>query len=333
MTAAPARPAAIWIALVTVYIVWGSTYLGIRVVVEAGIPPFLGMGVRFLVAGAILYGFLLIRGSRGRSDDGRPPWRVTIRELRATIVMAVLLLVLGNGVVAAAEQTVPSGLTALIIGAIPLWFVMLRVVGGERPRTLTWLGVLVGLGGLTAISLPRGGIEGVEVWGVLLIVFATLSWASGSFISPRLGLPRNGLVGAAYEMLAAGVIMIIGSVVSGEAARLDIAAIPPRGWVALAYLILVGSLLGYTAYVYALAHAPLSLVGTYAYVNPVVAVVLGWAILSESVTGIMLTGGALIVSGVALVVTAERPSAQPPSPEDPTREARPEPALSNDRNR
>lgn len=298
------RPALLWAALVCVYVVWGSTYLAIRIVVDSDIPPLLGMGLRFAAAGALLFGFLLAR----RGPGGL---RITARELRGAAVMGILLLVLGNGVVAIAEQTVPSGLTALIIGAVPLWFVLLRVGGGERPRGLTWLGVLVGFAGIAAISLPRGGIEGVETWGVLLLLAATVSWAVGSYLSPRLGLPRNGLVAATYEMLTAGAIMLVVSLVSGEARGLDVAEVPTEGWVALAYLVLMGSLLGYTAYGYALSHAPLSLVGTYAYVNPVVAVALGWLVLEEPVTGIVLAGGALVIAGVALVVGGERKPARP----------------------
>src|SRR5215207_7914354 len=149
-----ASAAAVWTALVTVYVVWCSTYLAIRVVVEADIPPLLGMGTRFLAAAVILMGFLAARRGFGAL-------RVSWRELRAAAVVGSLLLLGGNGLVAVAEQTVPSGLAALIVGAVPLWFVLLRVGRGERPRKLTWLGVLVGFAGIAAISLPRGGIDGV----------------------------------------------------------------------------------------------------------------------------------------------------------------------------
>jgi len=303
-----ASAAAVWTALATVYVVWGSTYLGIRVVVEADIPPLLGMGVRFLVAALLLMGFLTLRG-------GPRSLRVTGRELRAAAIMGTLLLLMGNGFVAVAEQTVPSGLAALIVGAVPLWFVLLRVSGGERPRTMTWLGVLVGFGGIAAVSLPRGGIDGVEPWGVMVILVATLSWALGSYFSPRLGLPRGALVATAYEMLAGGVIMTIVSLLVGELNGFAPAEVPARGWLALAYLVVIGSLLGYTAYGFALANAPLSLVGTYAYVNPVVAVFLGWLILAEPVTAVVLGGGLLVVLGVALVVSGERPRRPADEPE------------------
>jgi drug/metabolite transporter (DMT)-like permease len=300
-----ASAAAVWAALVTVYIVWGSTYLAIRVVVESEIPPLLGMGVRFLTAAGLLLGFLALR-------RGWRSLRVTWRELRAAAVVGTLLLLLGNGLVAIAEQTVPSGLAALIVGAVPLWFVLLRVARGDRPRPLTWLGVMVGFGGIAAISLPRGGIEGVELWGVLVILVATVCWAFGSYLSPRLGLPKGALLATGYEMLAGGAIMTGVGLVAGEGADLTLAEVPAQGWIALAYLVVMGSLVGYTAYGFALANAPLSLVGTYAYVNPAVAVFLGWLILSEPVTAVVLGGGLLVVVGVALVVGGERlPRARP----------------------
>ncbi|HEX6577684.1 MAG TPA: EamA family transporter [Jiangellaceae bacterium] len=295
-----ASATAVWAALVTVYIVWGSTYLAIRVVVESEIPPLLGMGTRFLTAAALLLGFLALR-------RGWRSLRVTWRELRAAAVVGTLLLLLGNGLVAVAEQTVPSGLAALIVGAVPLWFVLLRVARGDRPRPLTWLGVMVGFGGIAAISLPRGGIDGVELWGVLVILVATVCWAFGSYLSPRLGLPKGALLATGYEMLAGGAIMTGVGLVVGEGADVSLGEVPARGWVALAYLVVMGSLLGYTAYGFALANAPLSLVGTYAYVNPAVAVFLGWLILSEPITAVVLGGGLLVVAGVALVVGGERP--------------------------
>jgi drug/metabolite transporter (DMT)-like permease len=182
------------------------------------------------------------------------------------------------------------------------------VARGDRPRPLTWLGVMVGFGGIAAISLPRGGIEGVELWGVLVILVATLCWAFGSYLSPRLSLPKGALLATGYEMLAGGAIMTGVGLVAGEGADLTLAEVPAEGWIALAYLVVMGSLLGYTAYGFALANAPLSLVGTYAYVNPAVAVFLGWLILSEPVTAVVLGGGLLVVVGVALVVGGERAS-------------------------
>lgn len=298
--------AAVWAALITVYIVWGSTYLAIRVVVDAGIPPILGMGLRFLVAALIFLAILAMR-------DGWSSLRISAKEFRGAAIMGILLLVGGNGLVAVSEQTVPSGLTALIIGAVPLWFVLLRFSGGDRPWRLTWLGVLVGFSGIATISLPRGGIDGVEAWGVVVLLAATISWSIGSYLSPHLNLPKRTAVAVSYEMLVAGLLMTIGASLFGDLSELRDTSISLDGWLALAYLIVFGSLLAFTAYGYALANAPLSLVGTYAYVNPVVAVFLGWLILSESITAIVVVGGALVVLGVALVVSAERPRPAPDS--------------------
>ena len=314
---ARASTAAIWTALVTVYVVWGSTYLGIRVVVEAGIPPLLGMGARFLAAAALLMGFLAAR-------RGLYSLRISWRELRSAAIVGSLLLLGGNGLVAVAERTVPSGLAALIVGAVPLWFVLLRVGGGERPRGLTWLGVIIGFVGIAAISLPRGGIDGVQAWGVLVILAATLFWAIGSYYSPRLSLPSGAMVATAYEMLAGGAIMTVVGFAVGEANEFNVGAVPTEGWVALSYLVVVGSILGYTAYIFALGNAPLSVVGTYAYVNPVVAVILGALILSEPVTAVVLGGGLLVVAGVALVLRGERQ----PAPVDDVDLRLPEPVRS-----
>jgi drug/metabolite transporter (DMT)-like permease len=304
LTSGSSSAATVWAALITVYIVWGSTYLAIRVVVEAGIPPILGMGTRFLVAAVIFMAILAMR-------DGWSSLRVSAREFRGAAIMGILLLIGGNGLVAVSEQTVPSGLTALIIGAVPLWFVLLRFSGGDRPRRLTWLGVMVGFTGIATISLPRGGIEGVEAWGVVVLLAATISWSIGSYLSPRLNLPKRTAVAVSYEMLVAGLLMTTGASLFGDLSELRDASISLDGWLALAYLIVFGSLLAFTAYGYALANAPLSLVGTYAYVNPVVAVFLGWLILNESITTIVVSGGALVVVGVAMVVSAERPRTAP----------------------
>lgn len=303
----PASAAMIWSALAVVYVVWGSTYLAIRVVVEAEIPPMLGMAARFLVAAVLLGGFLALRSGPGRL-------RVTRRELLGSGVVGLLLLAFGNGAVAVAEQTVPSGLAALLVAALPLWLMLLRVGGGERPRLFTWIGVLIGFGGAALLSVS-GGDTSAEPLSVAILVLGTISWAVGSRYSPRLGLPRDPLVATVYEMLIGGTAMVLLGVLRGEPGRLHLGAVEPDGWIALAYLVLFGSLLAYTAYSYLLANAPISLIGTYAYVNPVVAVFLGWLILAEPVTTTILVGGAVVVLGVALVVSAER---RPPAPAEPS---------------
>ncbi|HEY0475175.1 MAG TPA: EamA family transporter [Kribbella sp.] len=293
-----ASTAMIWSALVVVYLVWGSTYLGIRVVVQAHIPPMLGMSARFLVAAVLLAVFLALRSGPARL-------RISGRELLGSAVVGLLLLAFGNGAVAIAEQTVPSGLAALLVAAVPLWLMLLRVGGGERPRPLTWLGVLIGFGGAALLSLS-GGDTSAKPLSVAILVFGTISWAVGSRFSPRLGLPKDPLVATVYEMAIGGTAMVLIGVLRGEPGRLHLGAVDTKGWIALAYLVAFGSLLAYSAYTYLLANAPISLIGTYAYVNPVVAVFLGWLILSEPVTVKIVLGGVVVVLGVALVVTAER---------------------------
>lgn len=296
--------ARIWLALVTVYVVWGSTYLAIRVVVRADVPPMIGMGVRFVSAGLLLAAVVA-------TTRGRQRLRVTRAEFLSSGFMGLTLILGGNGLVAVAEQTLPSGLAALMVGAVPLWFALLQFSGGRRPSSLVWAGVVVGFVGIATISLPRGGIEGVKFWGVVTILCASISWSIGSWVSPRLSLPKNPLVATTYEMLTGGAGMLITAELTGETRGFSVTDVPADAVWATIYLVLVGSLVGYTAYVYLLANAPLSLVGTYAYVNPVVAVFLGWVILSERVTPIVFIGGAFVVAGVAMVVRGERPQPSP----------------------
>ncbi|WP_371405859.1 EamA family transporter [Kribbella sp. NBC_00662] len=294
----PASGAMIWSALTVVYIVWGSTYLAIRVVVDADIPPMLGMATRFLTAAVLLAAGLALK-------SGWKRLRITRQEAIGAATVGVLLLAFGNGAVAIAEQTVPSGLAALLVAAIPLWLMLLRVGGGERPRAMTWVGVLIGFGGAALLALS-GGNTSAKPLSVAILVVGTICWAIGSRFAPRLGLPRDPLVTALYEMIFGGTAMVLIGVLRGEPGRLHLDQIDGSGWIGLAYLVVFGSLLAYTAYSYLLANAPISLVGTYAYVNPAVAVFLGWLILSESLTWQILLGGAVIIVGVALVVTSER---------------------------
>lgn len=301
-----ASAGAIWLALAAVYLVWGSTYLAIRILVQAGMPPLLSAGVRFVVAGALLATVLRIRGGRGAL-------RVDRRGLAAATLVGTLLLVGGNGLVTLAERSVPSGLTALLIAAVPLWVVLLRTVSRDRPRRATYAGVVVGFAGLAVLVLPGGGSGEAGLGGVLTVLGAALSWAVGSWASGRVPLPRDPFVATTWEMLGGGLVMLVAGVGRGETRGLDLAAAERSGWLALAYLIVFGSIVAFTAYVWLLRNAPLSLVATYAYVNPVVAVVLGAVVLSEPITASILLGGAIVVVGVGVVVSAERPrrTAQP----------------------
>jgi drug/metabolite transporter (DMT)-like permease len=244
------------------------------------------------------------------------------RRLLSAGVVGVLLLTGGNGGVAVAEQTVPSGLAALLVAEVPLWLVCLRLLARDTPRRATTAGTALGFVGIAILALPGSHPAGTALWGILLIIGATLCWSSGTFATPRVGMPSNPFVAATYEMVTAGVVLLVAGAAAGEPGRVHLAAVPPRAWLALAYLIVFGSLVAFSAYVWLLRNAPLSLVATYAYVNPVVAVILGALILGEQVTAPILIGGAVVVAGVGLVVSVERPrragrpagQAGPPSP-------------------
>ena len=298
-----------WTALWVIYIVWGSTYLAIRITVET-IPPMASAGVRFLVAGTLMYGFLLIRrGPQGVS--------VNLRELRASALIGGALLFGGNGVVAVAEQTVPSALTALIIAAIPLWVIVLRAVTGDRVSRGTALGVVLGFGGVALLVVPgstEGGGEGI---GYLLLVVASFSWASGSFLSGKLSLPKDPFTSTAVQMLSGGAILTVAGVVGGEFSGIEPASFSVSSIAALAYLVVFGSLLAFTAYTWLLQNGPISKVSTYAYVNPVVAVFLGWLILSEEITLMIGIGALLIVTSVAFIVRNESRVARRDAPAAP----------------
>ncbi len=288
----------VWLALGTVYLVWGSTYLGIRVMVRY-LPPMVAMGARFVVAGTLM-------ATGVRLLTGRRALRVSARQLGSAALVGVLLLTCGNGAVAVAEQTLPSGLAALLVAAMPLWLVALRALFGDRPRRLTVVGTLVGFAGIAVLARPGSAGPDVKAWGAIVVLVGTLSWAIGTFLSPRLDMPGSPFVATTYEMLAAGAVMLLVALVSGELRGLDLAAVPAEGWWALAYLIVVGSIVAFTAFVWLTRSAPLSLVSTYAYVNPVVAVLLGMLLLSEPLTAAVVAGGSLAVLGVAIVVRSER---------------------------
>ncbi|MFE9928913.1 EamA family transporter [Streptomyces sp. NPDC005533] len=288
---------AVWIALTLVYVVWGSTYLGIRIVVET-MPPFLSAGARFITAGVLLAGAVAWRYGPGAL-------KVTRAQLGSAVVVGLLLVLGGNGLVVLAETSVPSGLAALLIAAVPMWLVVLRASTGDRPPLRTLGGVLVGLAGLAVLTSP--GLSGtVRLSGVLLVLAASVLWSLGSFSASKLTLPDNPFTGSAYQMLAGGAGGVVVGLVRGEQHGLDPAAFSTASWLGLGYLVLFGSLVGFTSYVWLLRAAPLSLVATYAYVNPVVAVALGALILGEALTWPIVVGGAIVVAAVGVIVSTER---------------------------
>jgi drug/metabolite transporter (DMT)-like permease len=307
MTAPPAVatvPPAAWlvaVALGIVYVVWGSTYLAIRVLVE-DLPPFASASWRYLVAGLLLGAVLALRGGVRRL-------RVARRELVGCAALGLLLPALGNGLVMLGEQKgAPSGIAALLIAAVPLWVIVYRRLTGDRPSARTLLGVLLGFAGLVVLIASQGISGDVPVVACLIIMGATVFWSLGSWSQPRLPLPKDAFVLAVYEMLFGSVWLLLLAAVRGE--HLLPTSAPLDAWLAWAYLVTFGSVVAFTAYVWVLSVAPISLVATYAYVNPVVAVFLGWLILSEAVTMPIVIGGAVVVGAVAIVVSAERQKAQ-----------------------
>jgi drug/metabolite transporter (DMT)-like permease len=292
---ADSRPPFVWIALPIVYVVWGSTYLGIHFVVQT-MPPMISAGLRFVTAAVVLGAALAVKG-------GLRVLLVPWRRLVPTALVGILLLTGGNGMVGVAELHMSSGLAALLIASVPLWLVVFRVATGDRPAAATVAGVLVGFGGLALLTLTRGGGSGSPL-GVAIILCAALSWATGSFLSSRLPMPANPFVASVYEMVAGGLALLVVGFGRGETLRLD--QVSRASWIALAYLVVFGSLVAFTSYVWLLGNAPISLVGTYAYVNPAVAVLLGVAFAGEHATWTILLGGLIITLGVGLVVSTER---------------------------
>ncbi len=281
--------------MLAVYVAWGSTYLAIRFAVET-MPPFLMAAARFLIAGSILYLF-----RRARKDP--PPARI---EWRSAAIVGILLLVAGNGSVVWAETRVPSGIAALLVASAPLWMVLIDALrpGGRRPHGWTLAGVVLGFLGIFVLIDPTQilGVQGsVDRLGAIALTFAAFIWAVGSLYSRGARLPASPLLGTGMEMLAGGLGLLILGSVTGEWSRLDLAAITPRSLWGLLYLIVIGSWVGFAAYTWLLRVAPTTLVSTYAYVNPLVAIVVGSWLAAEPVTPRILLAAAIIIGSVALI--------------------------------
>jgi drug/metabolite transporter (DMT)-like permease len=300
-----ARPAArIWLALGTVYILWGSTYLGIKYAIDT-IPPILMGSVRFIIAGGVLY-LLAIRTGDTRGD------RLGSRQWIAALVIGGLMLVGGNGGVILAEQYAPTGVVALLVATAPLWMAVIdRVVFGRRLPALVIVGLVLGFGGV-AFLIGSPGAGHINLFGAALALAAPLCWATGSVFTRHVKLPSRPLVAAAMEMLWAGLLFGIASILTGELSRVHWQHVSTTSIVALLYLIVFGSLIGFSAYVWLLRSAPLSLVSTYAYVNPVVAVILGAIFVGEAITARLVIAGGIIIAAVALIVVARSRAASEP---------------------
>jgi drug/metabolite transporter (DMT)-like permease len=282
--------AKVWTALVTVYVIWGSTYLGIAVAGET-IPPLFAASTRFITAGALMAGVVLLRGGS---------LRVSRRALGSCVLIGILLPG-ANAVLFFAERNVPTGLASLIIASVPLWVVVFRLVGRERLPWPALAGVGVGFAGVAVLAQPSGG---AKTSGIALCVLSAVMWSIGSVLSARVTMPADPFAATAYEMLAGGLVMLPFSLFTVHHFSPSTGSIV--GWV---YLVTFGSIVGYTAYVWLLANAPLGMVSTYAYVNPVVAIVLGVLFRGEHLTWRLLGGAAIVVVAVAAVVRQDAPAA------------------------
>lgn len=280
------------IAFAAVYLIWGSTYLAIRFAIET-IPPYLMGGVRFLIAGGLLYAVLRLRGVAAP----------TRRQWRATLIAGGLLLFGGNGGVMVAEQFVPSSLAALIIAIVPLWVVLLNWKWGDRVRPTLGViaGVVLGVIGIGLIAAPGTSAEAVNPIGLLMLIGASLSWSIGSLYSRRADLPANALLSTAMEMLMGGGLMLVVGLLLGQGAQIRLENVTLLSVASLAYLVIFGSLLGFTAYVWLLTVTTPAKVATYAFVNPVVAVFLGWLLAGEELSTRTLIAAAIIIGAVVLI--------------------------------
>lgn len=290
----------VWIALLALYIVWGSTYLAIRFSVET-IPPFLHAALRFLISGAILYFW------RRAAGDVAP----TASNWKATAIVGTGLLLGGNGLVAWAEQTVPSGIAALMITTSPFWLVLFESLraGGAKPTWQAILGLIVGFGGVFLLVGPKE-ITGSEVsfgtLSIVLLLLAPFFWSLGSIYAKGADMPKSTLLSTGMQMLTGAGALFIVSLVKGELNGFSFGLVSMRSWLGLAYLITFGSLIGFVSYGWLLHNAPISLMSTYAYVNPLVAVLLGNLLADEPLDGRILIAAAIIIGSVILINSARQ---------------------------
>ena len=302
MTAEQTTPPPKWLlvsAFAALYIIWGSTYLGIKIAVET-MPAWPMIAARHSLAGVVLYTVLRIAGVPAPK---REHWR-------GGVLGGVMLLIIGNGMVAYSAHRLPSSLASMVVATTPIWIVAAASArpGGRAPTRKEWTGLALGLAGLALLSGPgvfatlRGSAGGVDVGAIGLVLVGTVSWAVGSVLGREVPRPDNAFMGSALQMLCAGALLSIACLVSGEWSQVQLAAISSRSWIAFWYLIAFGSLLGFTAYVWLLRVAKTSHVATYAYVNPIIALLLGASFGREVITPMMLIAGAVTLTGVVLVV-------------------------------
>ncbi|QNF33856.1 EamA family transporter [Adhaeribacter swui] len=287
----------IYLAFAAIYLIWGSTFLGIRFTIET-MPPFFMSGSRFLLAGLILFLFARLQ------KVALPTWP----QFKTSAIIGILLVLVGNGGVAWAEQTVPSSMAALLIATVPLWITLLGFLffGKPRPDGKTILGLILGLAGVLVLIGPDNliGQGNMDAWGMIVIILGTVTWAFGSLYAARGKNAAAPIMSSAMQMITGGMLQILVAFMIGEYTQLNLAAFSTKSILAFWYLVLFGSLIGFSSYSWLIRVAPPSRVATYAFVNPLVAVVLGWFFANEAVTTQMLLAGLLILPAVILILQA-----------------------------
>lgn len=317
MTSPNPQPAtaAVVSALLVVYVVWGSTYFAIAVMIET-MPPLLSAGIRYATAGLLVLG-VLVANARLRSRTA-PIERPSRAQWRSALIIGALLLLGGNGGVVLAELYIPSGMAAVLVATVPIWLAVFdAAITRRRPSPLVIGGLVAGIAGVAVLLVPVEGLEQLDPLGVGLVVVAAISWATGSLYARHAPLPRSGLLATGMEMLAGGLVLVVAGSLIGEIGRTELEAFSVRSMIALAYLVVFGSIIAFTAYTWLLAHVPVSTVGTYAYVNPIVAVALGAVFLSEPIT-LRTVAATVVIIGAVIAMVSGRPRVaeeQGPTPE------------------
>ena len=304
--------AAVALALGLVYIIWGSTYFGIAVMIET-MPPLLAAGVRYGTAGALMLGALVVHARFRRDRDAVE--RPNRAQWRAALIIGTLLLLGGNGGVVLSELFIPSGIAAVLIATVPIWLALFdAVLTRRRPSGLVIGGLTAGIVGVAVLLVPLQGVEGLSPVGIGLCFIAEISWAAGSLYARRAPLPRSLVMTTGMQMLAGGLMLVLAGSLLGEIGRTDVSEFSLSSIVAIVYLVIFGSIVAFTAYSWLLSNVAVSTVGTYAYVNPIVAVALGAIFLHEPITLRTLVATALILGAVVAMVSGRPRDAEEPGP-------------------
>jgi len=313
-SANPSRPstAAVATALLIVYVVWGSTYLGIAIMIET-LPPLLAAGVRYAVAGLLMLGALAAYHRFRRRAE--PAERPAAAHWRSAFIIGTLLLLGGNGGVVLSELFISSGIAAVLVGTMPIWLALFDAILSRRmPSGLVIGGLIAGFVGVAILVWPVEGVDRIDPLGIGLVIVADISWAAGSMYARSAPLPRSPLLGTGMEMLAGGIVLVFAGTLIGEIGRTNVEEFSLRSLVALAYLIVFGSIAAFTAYTWLLANVAVSTVSTYAYVNPIVAVALGAVLLSEPITPRRVIATVIILAAVVAMVSGRHREVEEPQP-------------------